>query len=237
MANARLRILNVPDASEWEAVKHLPRFIQRQDFSTNPCATCPGHCCSPEGNITTVETMRMALGLGMPPSQVVQARRVADLTHDTSASEPLPIPLAGGDVLFFMHLLGRGKRCSFLHTVAGRGVCSIYGLRPGICRVYPFTVAWKGKVMRVGSTSLCQVKWVQDDAVRAGAQEALEAWDQDIRQEKLLLRAWQRHPGEDRSLDAYFRFAAARLQKRMGGDLELLFPVPRRRLGDPDGVA
>jgi len=227
MAHPRLQILNMPHARDWEERLRLPRFLQPVEMSLNPCVHCPGHCCVPQGAITMVEALRIALLLRVPLQHVVEKRRV-DPGHPP-APHATPIPLDEGDVLLFLQVGAHGQ-CVFLHRLGERGFCSIYDARPGMCCVYPHEVQWKGRRLSVGNTVLCPVQWMQDDAAVARVTRALTAWDNDAAVERRLIRTWSRRRDVDRTYAAFVEHAVRTLARKLGVDAEEVLRPPRRRL-------
>jgi Fe-S-cluster containining protein len=229
MAARHFRIQEVPDAEEWARVKHLPRFLQPVEFSLTPCVGCHGHCCYGVVGVTMVEALRMALALTVPIQDIVEVEPVPQ--DGRSVGKTPPLPLEGGDVTLRVRHTDR-HACVFLYHLGGKGRCSIHALRPGICRVYPHSVEWGRRRVSVGTQTLCPVRWLQDHGTRTRMQEDLTRWDQDLADEKRLLRAWQKQDGR-RTLEAFAYFAAVRLARRWGVDLPALLAPPRRTLGRP----
>jgi Fe-S-cluster containining protein len=226
MAHPRLTILNVLPATEWEPHKNTPRFLQPIEFSLDPCADCVGNCCFAEIRVTTVEALRICLTLTLPFLDVVMA-----LPHN--ALEPdhrTPIPTSDGLIRLALRSL-EGHRCVFLHSIGPRGRCSIHALRPGPCRLYPFTVHTGDRVLAVGSQRMCPTSWLKDDALEKRTAKNLAQWDKDIAREQKLVSAWSRAKRPDQSLQGYLTFAVEQLARTFGKDANEVLNRGRRRLG------
>lgn len=228
MASPRLTILNMLPAQDWEPHKHRPRFLQPVDFSLDPCANCVGNCCFAEIRVTTVEALRICLTLALPFWDVVAA---ADVPEDPAQQDHrIPIPTSAGNKRLRLRNL-EGARCVFLHSVGARGRCSIHALRPGPCRLFPFSVAVGDRRVSVGSQQMCPVGWLQDAGTAQRVARDLSRWDADIAAEQRLVRAWTRARVEDRSLQGFLTFAVQRLARRFGRDPDEVISGGRRRLG------
>jgi Fe-S-cluster containining protein len=230
MAHPRLTILNMVAAQEWEPHKNRPRFLQPVEFSRDPCANCVGNCCFAEIRVTTVEALRICLTLSLPFWDVVAA---SDTPEDPAQQDHrVPIPTSQGAKRLRLRNL-EGARCVFLHSVGPRGRCAIHALRPGPCRLFPFSVAVGDRRVSVGSQQMCPVGWLKDATLEQRVARDLAAWDRDIAAEKRLVTAWTRTRQEDRSLQAFLAFAVGRLARRFGKDPQEVLSGGRRTLGKP----
>jgi Fe-S-cluster containining protein len=228
MTQPRLAILNATDAAWWDERRKLPRFMEPREFSTNPCNQCPGHCCQPVGALSVTEAVRMFATLELSPDLVVE-RRPADPNRVKTRREPEPIALEGeGEVQLFMRL--KDRWCPFLHHVGTRGMCSIYALRPAICRVYPFELVWDGTHMRVGTTTYCPSGWLQDDETRTRLEATMVQWDADVALHQKVLRSWKRRKQGPRTWEAFVEHAVRTLAKPLGLNAQRLLQPPRRGL-------
>ena len=219
----------MPHASEWEAVRDRPRFLQPLEFSLNPCAHCPGHCCSGVVALTTVEALRLCLTLSLPLDHVVVRSPVQEGAQGT----PQTLPTALSDGVFTLQLRHKGVQCVFLHHVEGRGMCAAHAVRPAICRLYPYDVDDGGRHVRVGGQNLCPVRWLHDDAADARVERDVRQMDADMAQEKKLLSAWKRRKSGNNSWAAYIVFSVNKLAHALGFDAAEILRPPRRRLGGP----
>ncbi|MEW5851187.1 MAG: YkgJ family cysteine cluster protein [Myxococcota bacterium] len=227
MGSPLLRVLNMPDVSEWDKVRHLPRFMQPVEFSLAPCTHCRAPCCWVDVELTTVEAARIALNLALPFDDVVTRHVLRE--GEERLSKNLPIPLVDGPTVLRLKRRANSE-CNFLNYVGERGRCAIHGLRPGICRLYPYEVQWGRRHVRVGSQSLCPVRWLKDDAAEARLRENLTQIDADRALERKLLTSWKRRRGE-RTWQAYVPFAVRKLAPELGASAEEYLREPRRTLG------
>lgn len=225
VAHARLHILNMLPESEWRAQRDRPRFVQPQVHSTDPCRDCAGGCCSADIRLTTVEALRLSTALALPVLDMV---RLVPAEQEGDSRFPA-IPLADGDVRLMLRRNDTTSLCIFHHALGERGRCSVHGLRPGVCRLYPFHMRVGTRTVEVGNQGRCPVAWVKTDALEQRAAADLRQWDADLKTETRLLTAWGKAPKDDRSATAFFTFALRRLARALGVDAEeLLAPPPRR---------
>ncbi|MBI5494023.1 MAG: YkgJ family cysteine cluster protein [Deltaproteobacteria bacterium] len=226
MASPRLRILDMIDEAEWARLRRMPRFLQPLEASTDPCVTCPGNCCMAQIRVTTVEALRIVLTLTLRFEDVVDVSRVGPEHTDYRPR----VPLRDGPVVFQLKVTP-GTGCLFLFHVGGRGRCSIHGLRPGPCRMFPFHVVMGRREMQTGSQRLCPIGWVRTDALEKRVARDVAQFDKDLREEKRLVDAWVAADGGQKEFTEFLAFAIRRLAPAFGRDAEELLAPPRRRLG------
>jgi Fe-S-cluster containining protein len=228
VTHPRLKVLNMPHESAWAPHQDAPRFLVPAQFSTDPCTHCGGHCCGAQVDVTTVEAVRIAATLGLPIHDVV--RLMPHSPQEVRPGDNPPIVLTDGAVTLALQHNAQHK-CVFLHHIGPRGRCSIHGVRPGPCRVFPYDVAYKGRRVRVGSQLLCPVKWLTNDAAEARLMADIDQWRADQARERKLVTAWKRARTPDRSFGAYITFAVKRLEKVLGLNAAALLAPPRRTFG------
>ncbi len=228
-------ILDVPTEEEWAPKLRLPKAMVRVERSLNPCPTCPAHCCHGVVHVTLVEAARIALLLQMPMETFVRAVRIdRERPFEPSAE----LVLQDGPRRLAFQETNEDHRCTFLHDIGDRRRCSIHGLRPGICRQYPFKIQRGDLRIDVGTEALCPTKWLSNDQVAREQSGHLDAWLADRAMDAELAAVWN-DDGDadgaraDRSLAALCRYAVHAVHERLGiGDVALLYPRPRRRLGE-----
>jgi Fe-S-cluster containining protein len=231
---ARLVILEVPSEDEWAPMARLPKPLVRVERSLNPCPTCPAHCCHGVVHATLVESARIALLLAMPMETFVRAVKI-DRERPFEPSAELMLDVGPRRLAF--QETNEAHRCTFLHDIGNRRRCSIHGLRPGICRQYPFKIQRGDLRVDVGTEALCPTKWLWNDDTLQTQAGYLDAWLVDRALDDDLAAKWnddgaREGPRADRSLAALCRFAVEQVHGRLGiGDVEALYPRPRRKLG------
>jgi Fe-S-cluster containining protein len=237
---ANLRILNMMHHDEWAPRRMLPRVLVREERAISPCDSCNGHCCEMQVELAIIEAVRIGLTLAIPVDSFVKTRPYTAHGRGYSIDPGHPVELDVGPsrLLFAHNELGQ---CHFLHRIAGRGRCVAYGFRPGICRLYPYSVAFDdGTRVAVGTTNLCPQGWLYDDNITQQVERDLAAWRRDIEQSKRFCEDWNLAQHTDRSLPAFLRFAVMTLGPMLGLDPQRLYPPLRRRLGErlhPEGKA
>ena len=124
-----------------------------------PCDDCVAGCCReyyilPSGH----DVVRIAETLALPLASFVTLR---SRPQETGAFRIL-IHDAQGQPLYHRMELGKiaeagegySARCVFLLTVAGRGRCGIYGVRPALCAAYPTSIR-EGALTLAGAHPYC----------------------------------------------------------------------------------
>lgn len=228
----RFAILDMPEVSWWEEQRNKPRFVFPHEYSRSPCASCAGLCCLASNKFTAVEATRIALTLMLPMPTFARAT-VLDGTEP--AAHTVPIPLDSGDVVlsFVPKRQPQGDdTCLFLNRVGDVGRCSVHGVRPGVCRVYPYRVELDERELHAGAPLVCPTHWLQDKDVRRAVKKDVVGWLADLERERELIEQWRAHEGGDRSFAGFARWAASTLAPEMGLRTEELYPPRRRRLGD-----
>lgn len=229
MAHEKLRILNLTDVADAHAMANAPRSLQAFNYTTHPCGDCPGHCCRVASvPITTVEALRISFKHLLAVEQVVQLVETPDGQGVTLGS--VPIPLHGGVVtLRLRHAVEGG--CTFLHTTAAQGRCSIHANRPGSCALFPLEVQVGPDRVAVGDASLCPSRWLKDEALEKEATRAWKQWRADLAAEVKLVRAWLQVGGATRGAAEFLAFASAYCVRVLRWKVPTVVTSPGRRLG------
>jgi Fe-S-cluster containining protein len=232
VAKKRFRILDMEHESFWDEKKKLPRFLYPHEHSLDPCASCRGLCCSSTIHLTTVEALRLRVALSMPLELFVV---LEPATGGRGAKQTVPIPLDDGPVRLALKQRPGSDECVLLHRVEHRALCSAYGLRPGACRVFPYTAQLGDRVVSAGAPVPCPTRWLWNDTVAQRVRADVEGWLKDIAFERTLVDAWIAAPVADRGFASYERFAIAAAAGHLGYDAARVLEPPRRRLGEPAG--
>ena len=114
MTRRSFRILDVPDVTEWEAHKGLPRALQPVVYETMPCTDCTGHCCGLNVIVSGVEILPIVFTLRARIETLVTASR-----HDPNDKVRRPLPFNLDD-----EELGRGEFQPQLRRGAN-GLCAM----------------------------------------------------------------------------------------------------------------
>jgi Fe-S-cluster containining protein len=228
-----LKVLNTKHASEWARYARAPARLFARDYKLNPCDGCEGTCCHFIVQVSALEATRIALTLVIPPEDMFEAH---PFEVDDASGQPAthPIELAEGPVSLRLRRDADSRACVFKIEIGGRGRCGAYMLRPGQCRFYPWTVEEAdGNVIHTGNDEHCPTGWLHDDGTAARLGDELARWREALAQDATLCAKWNEdeRPAEERTFDAFFRFAAAELAPGWGLDPTALYPPPRRRLG------
>ena len=214
------KIFDMPHEDFWREKRALPYEEFPYELSLSPCDDCAGLCCSAVVNLTTVEALRIAVTLAIPLDEIVDRQRD---DGETGASQSVAIPLDEGDVRLALKSADPGTdACIFLHAVGARRRCSIYELRPGACRQYPYTMQVDDTLLSGGAPTLCPTGWLQNDEVAARVERDIRAWFAVMEEERALIASWVDDDSADRSFGAFTRFAVRRLASSFGKDAEEL---------------
>ena len=166
----------------------------------SPCTHCPAPCCATlRARLTTVEAVRISSTLAVPLDDVVD--RVAGAQHHHPWFT-VPIPLWDGPVTLALRQ-PEGNGCTFLFDVGARGRCAIHPLRPGVCRVYPYTFREGTQRTDVGDVTLCPTGWAVDDAAERAVRRDVAAWRADIAREAELVARFSRRKKQHRTWEAW----------------------------------
>jgi len=160
-----------------------------KDVQSNPCTTCPGHCCSRNViNVCGYDAWAIARGLGIDPMDFLAFARLEEQT-------PYNFRLDGSGTSYHlalnMNLYPDGaRRCIFgLALPRGQFRCGIYELRPIGCRNYPFTFGNEGPAFK--PWALCpQTKWTMDHPDLDALREQLARSDMEFCIYRLVVSVW-----------------------------------------------
>jgi len=141
----------------------------------NPCQMCPGACCTDLAvTLNVVDVARIHRALDLPVHDFL-ARYVDEDPREKPFAffirkQPIALALLPPD--------GTDRGCSFLLNIGGHRRCGIYDLRPGTCRVYPFTD--QGNVVKHKEGTLCprhfRLREEHDEAIKLEIARYQEEW-------------------------------------------------------------
>jgi uncharacterized protein len=167
----------------------------------NPCLLCPGSCCDDLAvtlNLVDIALIHRTL---LIPVHDFLARYVDDDPREKPFAfyiRKQPIALA------LVPPPGKDRGCSFLMDIGGWRRCGIYDLRPGTCRVYPFTDQ-DGDVQHKPET-LCprhfDLREVDDEAIKRAIAVYQEDWNAHAR----FAAEWNENPPKSASFEKLLDF-------------------------------
>jgi Fe-S-cluster containining protein len=210
----KLQILNMTEKEQYEA-RRSPTSTDHIDHSLNPCEACLAPCCTKTVWLSGTEAARIARALSLSFSDFVVAGPHEEFEGQVDLTAWHPMELEEGPVRLRLRQR-EDKGCVFRFHVNGRARCGNYANRPGTCRVYPH--AWldgDGKHHFVGTTDVCQVRWLFDENSVRGLEAELKRWRADAKLDKKLCARWNKafakKESAERTLDALGEFLVAGL--------------------------
>jgi Fe-S-cluster containining protein len=224
--STRLRILNMPDADGPSArLDHAPKFLRRRGtVSLHPCNHCDGACCSLLVQVSNVEAWRLALNLAVSIDDVVNVKPYVPKNAFSLSSRPFS--LDDGPHTLELKSVGEKPRCTFFMDIGGRGRCGVHGLRPSICRLFPYEFEYKELRLKTGTQSRCPISWLKDDAAERSLQRDVDQALLDAEEETRVIAAWDATEG-DRSWGAFCSFVQRELGPYLGVVEDPLQPLVR----------
>jgi len=221
----RLKILDMPPASQERYLNNAPPALYRGPHSSNPCGSCGGHCCQLMVALTTVEAFRMASAMSLAIEAFAEAVVVPPALLATFRVPK--IPLAQGPTVIRLRRHPETMLCNFLMNVSGAGRCGVYSLRPHTCRLYPYNLEIDGELLKTGSQNLCPTRWLQTDSAIQPVAATVRQMRVDHRAEERLHKAWLKAGGQARSWEEYLAFVTEKLKTHF--PLPAPPPAPRAR--------
>ncbi len=160
------------------------RLYDENDMVKADCMGCQGcfSCCQGMGEsviLDPFDVYRLTVGLQRPMQELL--------------ASALELNVVDGVVLPNLRMSGVEERCVFLN---GEGRCSIYSLRPGICRIFPLGRYYENGSFRyflqtgecTHSRSKVKVgKWIDTPDYRCN-REFVTGWHYLVNQAEILLR-------------------------------------------------
>lgn len=196
-----------------------PRFLNVIQASEAPCQACTSYCCRARVVINVPDLVRLAGPLGIHPFSL------CDLTEaDSRNGEPVLI----GDTP--KHILLRkadDDHCALLLTIDGLRRCGVHGIRPGICRVYPFSYKRGTMIYELGHI-MCPTQWILSPEKQDQVLDDVETYEQDRALDRQIVRAFNALPSEERTALAFWQHAMREGGKALGQDVSFMFREPPR---------
>ena len=199
-----------------------PTFLNIVQGSEAPCLDCTSYCCRARVVINVPDLVRLAGPLGIHPSSL------CDLTEaDSRNGEPALI----GDTPKHMVLRrAEDDHCQLLLSVDGQRRCGVHAIRPGICRVYPFSYTRGTTRYELGHV-MCPTEWVLSTERQDRVLDDVESYEQDRALDRRIVREFNARPAEERTARAFWEHAMREGGASLGQDVSFMFrEAPRTRL-------
>jgi Fe-S-cluster containining protein len=196
-----------------------PRFLNIVQGSEAPCVDCTSYCCRARVVINIPDLVRLSGPLAIHPFSL------CDLTEaDSRNGEPVLI----GDTPKHMVLRrGEDEHCQLLLTVDGLRRCGVHAIRPGICRVYPFSYVRGSMTYELGHV-MCPTQWILSKERQDRVLDDVECYEQDRALDRRIVKAFNQRPVEERTALAFWEHAMREGGKALGQDVSFMFRVPPR---------
>ena len=201
---------------------YRPSFLNVLPASDAPCLDCTAYCCRARVVINVPDLLRLCVPLGLAPSSLCNLEEA-----DSRNGEPIMI----GDTPRHMVLRkAEDEHCQLLMTVDGQRRCGVHALRPGICRVYPFSYDRGSTTYELGYVR-CPTEWLLAKDRQDAVLDDIEAYEQSRAVDRRVVRRFNALPLEERSPQAFWACALREGGAELGTDVSLFFrPPPRTQL-------
>lgn len=172
----------------------LRPFARR--YHPAPCSLCNSECCCEKVCINIVDLARLVLVLGVAPEHVV--------TLDTEHRSTITIPalIAGTRTHMLLRRVPTAglarPACHMLARPGGQLRCGVHGVRPGVCRAYPFRFYTdRGNYFYVGLPFLCPINWALAPAARRTIEREIVTWRRENDAAERAVRRWNAGRGSE----------------------------------------
>jgi Fe-S-cluster containining protein len=184
------RILNVIDAPPGQHRRPAGSGpLPMAAFSTEPCSRCPSRCCERQVVLGTAEAIRVGFALGLRLRAFVEPMPWSPALG-LLISWPFKLDDGGRTVLRFRR--GPSGCTHLVRPGTATSRCGIYGVRPSICRLYPFIIDDDGERIAVGGQEICPEQWMQNEQTRIDAGDAVARLRIDREHDRQIVLAWNR---------------------------------------------
>jgi Fe-S-cluster containining protein len=209
-------------------------LLGRADFSVAPCKGCHSGCCGLRAYLSIPEAVRMAFSLGIPLPFFIEV--VIEGEGEESELDDRwggVLEVGGGRAqLSFLRDPDTGVCRHVVRPGEPTSHCGVYGLRPGVCRLYPYAFeAPDGTEWQIGSQDRCPVFWLFNEDARAQLEQDYELWRADLDVDATWVRRWNEVEREDRSKEALLAWLSGEVAEALGFFPEDLEPYPSRTYG------
>ena len=169
------------------------------DISSTPCSRCPGACCDTLAiTVNIVDVARIVRALHLPLEQLL-----ARYVDEDPREKPYVFHIRNQPVSLALNPPGaKTCGCPFLMKIGAEARCGIYALRPGTCRVYPFS-RQKSRVYHKRN-AICPSRFCVDPADR-DIHGAIDSYQEEWNVHAGFCDEWNaeppRYPSFDKLLD------------------------------------
>jgi len=206
-----VKVVHLPTPSEVGIGARGPAALRPRagEYHTTPCTLCDSRCCCARICINVVDLARLVLILRVAPEDLL----ILDAEHETPLT--LPATVAGRPVhMILRRIPTEGLELPACHMLARPGGalrCGVHGLRPGICRAYPFQFKTdrSDEVFSVGPATLCPRQWAVGPAVRRAVEQEILTWRRENDAAERIVGRWNAEHGAEDAV-AFFAFAIER---------------------------
>ena len=224
-----VRIVKVPRPEDVGLFADGPSVLHplAKQYSTSPCAACDSRCCSEKVCINIVDLARLVLLLGVAPEDVI------DFAPDHKSTLTIA-PIIEG---LSQHMLLKQIKvpeldepvCHMIARPGGHLRCGVHGVRPGICRAYPFQFYTdKGEFYYVGLPYLCPSSWALSNKARKSIEQQIVTWRNENDFAERAVKKWNRERGDD-DVNSFFRYAIEKGARKLKLDARPYLHARRRR--------
>lgn len=199
-----------------------PAFLNVLPADPAPCTNCPSRCCHANVVLNVCDLVRLAGPLLVHPSSVcnltfIETRNGASvLIGDT----PKHIMLRKNP---------EQELCVLLLDVDGHRRCGVHALRPGICRIYPFSYRRGTRLYQMGHV-ICPTQWVMSKEAVDRVLTDIEQHEQDRVVDRRIVQRWNDTvPVDQRTAPAFWDYAMREAGAALGVDVSFMFRQPQRQ--------
>lgn len=167
---------------------------------SNPCQDCEGQCCQELAvTVAIPDIARIHRYLHVPVHDFL-----ARYVDEDPKEEPYAFIIRREPIALALLPPGDSDRgCSFLMDIGGHLRCGIYDIRPGTCKVYPFTT--EGRVVKHKPDTLCPRRFDLDEVSAETVRQEIDAYQDAWLKHAEFVREWNedppKHPSFEKLLD------------------------------------
>lgn len=224
-----VRIVKVPRPQDVGLFADGPSVLHpmAKNYSTSPCAACNSVCCSEKVCINIVDLARLVLLLGVAPEDVI------DFAPEHQSSLTIA-PVINGQS---QHMLLKQIEvpeldepvCHMIARPGGKLRCGVHGVRPGICRAYPFQFYTdKDEFYYVGLPFLCPSSWALETKQRKAIEQEIVTWRNENDFAERAVKKWNREQPDD-DVSSFFRYAIEKGARKLNLDPRPYLLANRKR--------
>lgn len=170
-------------------------------IAETPCSTCPGKCCDQLAvTISVVDVARIVRVLNIPIDDLL-----ARYVDEDPRERPYAFMIRRQPIALAMNPPGsKTCGCPFLLQIGDTRRCGIYDIRPGTCRVYPFSRE-NARVYHKKGT-LCPRRFRTDDEEARRIHLEIDEYQRQWNIHAEFARQWNENPPRHASFDKLLDF-------------------------------